>query len=69
MKNIDRILKALHAFIVINRLEVQGIEYIDRLAIAAKICNDECTWILFSELFKNEKLCIAYLRHVETVQN
>lgn len=55
-------LKAIHAFVVINKLETEEVEYITRLAEAAKICKDESTWVLFSNMFNEEAICQAYLR-------
>lgn len=43
MSNVKHMLKAIHAFIVINQLEASGIDYIDRLSKAAQICEDEYT--------------------------
>lgn len=65
MSELRRLLKAIHAFIVINRLEDSGVDYVTRLAEAAKICEDEHTWKLFSNLFDNESICRIYLVKIE----
>lgn len=62
MCKVKSILKAIHAFIVINKLEASGIEYITRLAEAAKICENEYTWMVFSKMFDNDAICQTYLR-------
>ena len=62
MYKVKSILKAIHAFIVINKLEDSEVEYIARLAEAAKICEDEYTWMLFSNMFDNDAICQTYLR-------
>ena len=69
MLKLKNILKAVQAFIYINHAEEVGIEYIDRLAKAAQICEDEPTWTLFTNLFNNEDLCRIYINYMETAQN
>lgn len=63
---VNSLLKAIRAFIVINRLENSGVDYVARLAESAKICEDESTWMLFSSLFDNNEFCKIYLNAIET---
>ena len=66
MIDLKQILRALHAFVVINRLDDAGVDYIERLSIAAQICNDDDTWYLFDKFWDNDQLCKAYLKNIES---
>lgn len=66
MYSTKNMLKAIQAFITINKLETLGVDYISRLAEAAKICENEDAWKLFGNLFSDDSFCKVYLDYVET---
>ena len=61
-----QLLNALNAFIQINIMEQQGVDYICRLAHAVKVMNlDETAFEVFTELFNNEKICTRMINWLE----
>lgn len=63
----EQILRALHAFIRISIDEEHGVEYIDRLAKCAVICEDYETFILVTEFFNNDAMLHCMLSFLEKI--
>lgn len=60
-----QLLNALNAFIQINIMEQQGVDYICRLAHAVKVMKDESTFEVFTRLFDNESICTRMIKWLE----